>query len=242
MIAKDLNARGLKGKNGGRWTSSTIRGMIGNEKYIGDAIFQKTYSDSQFNRFKNRGERAQYLIQDHHEAILSREDYDAAQLVLEQRGKEKGVEKQNEKYQNRYPFSGRIICDQCGGTFKRRIHSSGKKYIAWCCNTHITEIEKCSMKYISNSELEFAFVTMMNKLIFGHQIVLRPLLMSLEALIQITAWKPYKKSTKSLLTSKINEKFSWAYRHVATLSLLSSPEETMNSYRKLDNCSAGRNP
>lgn len=182
MIAKDLNARGLKGKNGGRWTSSTIRGMIGNEKYIGDAIFQKTYSDSQFNRFTNRGERAQYLIQDHHEAILSREDYDAAQLVLEQRGKEKGVEKQNEKYQNRYPFSGRIICDQCGGTFKRRIHSSGKKYIAWCCNTHITEIEKCSMKYISNSELEFAFVTMMNKLIFGHQIVLRPLLMSLRGI------------------------------------------------------------
>lgn len=182
MIAKDLNARGLKGKNGGRWTSSTIRGMIGNEKYIGDAIFQKTYSDSQFNRFTNRGEREQYLIQDHHEAIISREDYDAAQLVLEQRGKEKGVEKNDEKYLNRYPFSGKIICAQCGGTFKRRIHSSGKKYIAWCCNTHITEIEKCSMKYISNSELEFAFVTMMNKLIFSHQAVLKPLFLSLRGL------------------------------------------------------------
>lgn len=182
MIAKDLNTRGLKGKNGGRWTSSTIRGMIGNEKYIGDAIFQKTYSDSQFNRYVNRGEREQYLIQDHHEAIISREDYDAAQLVMEQRGKEKGVEKQNKKYLNRYPFSGKIICGQCGGTFKRRIHSSGKKYIVWSCNTHITEIEKCSMKYISNSELEHSFVIMMNKLIFGHQSVLRSLLMSLRGI------------------------------------------------------------
>ena len=128
------------------------------------------------------GEREQYLIRDHHEAIISREDYDAAQLVMEQRGKEKGVEKQNEKYLNRYPFSGKIICGQCGGTFKRRIHSSGIKYIAWSCNTHITEIEKCSMMYISNSEFEYAFVTMMNKLIFGHQIVLRPLLMSLRGI------------------------------------------------------------
>ena len=182
MIAKDLNARGLKGKNGGRWTSSTIRGMIGNEKYIGDAIFQKTYSDSQFNRHKNDGEKEQYLIRDHHQPIISRDDFEAAQKVIEQRGKEKGLEKYNKKYLNRYPFSGKIICGQCGGTFKRRTHSSGKKYIAWCCNTHITEIEKCSMKYISNSELEFAFISMMNKLIFGHQIVLRPLLMSLRGI------------------------------------------------------------
>ena len=181
-IAKELNARGLKGKNGGRWTSTTIRGMIGNEKYTGDAIFQKTYSDSQFNRYVNHGEREQYLIRDHHEAIISHDDFEATQMVTEQRGKEKGVERQCDKYLNRYPFSGKIICGQCGGTFKRRTHSSGKKYIAWCCNTHITEIEKCSMKYISNSELESAFVTMMNKLIFGHQNVLRPLLMSLRCI------------------------------------------------------------
>ena len=178
-IAKELNARGLKGKNGGRWTSSTIRGMVGNEKYIGDAIFQNTYSDSQFNRHKNQGEREQYLIRDHHVAIISREDFDTAQKVIEQRGKEKGVEKHGEKYMNRYPFSGRIICDQCGGTFKRRIHTSGSKYIAWCCSTHIENIGKCSMKYIPDSDFEYAIVTMMNKLIFSHQTVLKPLLIGL---------------------------------------------------------------
>ncbi|MBS4021697.1 MAG: recombinase family protein [Dethiobacter sp.] len=178
-IAKELNARGLKGKNGGRWTSSTIRGIIGNEKYVGDAIFQKTYSDSQFNRYLNRGEREQYLIRNHHEAIISREDYDTAQKVIEQRGKETGVEKHDGKYLNRYPFSGKIICGQCGGTFKRRTHSSGSKYIAWCCITHIEEIEKCSMKYVMDADFEYAFVTMMNKLIFSHQTVLKPLLVGL---------------------------------------------------------------
>lgn len=178
-IADELNRRSIPSKKGGRWKGSTIRGMVGNEKYIGDAIFQKTYSDSQFNRHKNDGEKEQYLIRDHHMPIISREDFEAAQKVIEQRGKEKGVEKYGEKYLNRYPFSGKIICGQCGGAFKRRSHSSGSKYIAWCCTTHIENIGKCSMKYVLDSDFEYAFVTMMNKLIFSHQTVLKPLLIGL---------------------------------------------------------------
>ena len=156
--------------------------MVGNEKYTGDAIFQKTYTDAHFNRHNNYGEKDQYLIKNHHEPIISHEDFEAAQDVIEQRGKEKGIEKKHEKYQNRYPFSGNIICGQCGGTFKRRIHSSGRHKIAWCCSTHIADIQKCSMKYIPEFDFEYAFVTMMNKLIFGHEVVLKPLLMNLRGI------------------------------------------------------------
>lgn len=181
-IADELNNRKVPTKKGGRWTATTIRGMVGNEKYTGDVIFQKTYTDVHFNRHNNRGEKDRYLIKNHHEAIISHEDYEAAQDIIEQRGKEKGLEKQHKKYQNRYPFSGNIICGQCGGAFKRRIHSSGRHRIAWCCSIHIADIEKCSMKYIPESDFEYAFVTMMNKLIFGHEFVLRPLLTSLRGL------------------------------------------------------------
>jgi site-specific DNA recombinase len=181
-IADDLNHRKVPTKKGGRWTATTIRGMVSNEKYTGDAIFQKTYTDEYFNRHNNYGEKDQYLIKNHHEAIISHEVFETTQIVIVQRGKEKGVEKRNQKYQNRYPFSGKIICGQCGGTFKRRSHSSGKKYIAWCCSTHIADIKKCSMKYIPESDFEFAFITMMNKLIFGHKTVLRPLLVSLRGM------------------------------------------------------------
>lgn len=48
QIAKALNARGISTKRGGRWTGHTINGMIKNEKYTGDVIFQKTYSDDTF--------------------------------------------------------------------------------------------------------------------------------------------------------------------------------------------------
>jgi len=181
-IADDLNHRKVPPRKGGRWTATTIRGMVSNEKYTGDAIFQKTYTDEHFNRHNNYGEKDQYLIKNHHEAIISHEDFETAQKVINQRAKEKGVKKHNEKYQNRYPFSGKIICGECGSKFKRRIHSGGKKYIAWCCSTHIADIKKCSMKYIPESDFEYTFVTMMNKLIFGHVTVLKPLLVSLRGM------------------------------------------------------------
>ena len=65
-------------------------GIIGNEKYTGDVLFQKTYTDNSFNRHQNRGEVDQYLMQDHHEAIISREEFERANAVLKQRGREKG--------------------------------------------------------------------------------------------------------------------------------------------------------
>ncbi len=181
-IADYLNCRGVPSKKSGHWTATTIRGMVGNEKYTGDTIFQKTYTDDSFNRHYNYGEKDQFLIKNHHDAIISREDFDAAQAIIEQHCKEKNVDKYQDKYQNRYPFSGKIICGQCGGKFKRRIHSTGRHNIAWCCTNHITDAKKCSMKYIPGSDFEYAFVTMINKLIFGHQVVLKPLLIGLRGI------------------------------------------------------------
>ena len=181
-IADELNRRKIPTKKGGRWTSTTINNMVHNEKYTGDVVFQKTYTDDHFNRHSNNGQKDQYLIRDHHEAIISHEDFEAAQEIIKQRGKERGMEKQSNKYQNRYPFSGKIICSKCGGTFKRRTHTSGKYKIAWCCSTHIDDIKKCSMKFVPETDIEYAFVTMMNKLIIGYEVVLMPLLSSLRGM------------------------------------------------------------
>lgn len=181
-IAKELNRRGLKSRHGSLWASTTIRGMACNEKYIGDALFQKTYTDDTFKRHVNKGERERYLVRGHHDAIVSREDFETAQAIIRQHGKEKGVAKDDKKYQNRYPFSGKIVCSQCGGTFKRRVHTSGKYRTVWCCTTHLADTEKCPMKYIPETALETAFITMMNKLIFGHAVVLKPLLVSLRGM------------------------------------------------------------
>ncbi len=102
---------------------------------------------------------------------------------MSQRGKEKGNGEDTQRYQNRYGFSGKIICGECGGTFKRRIHNKPSgNYVAWCCNNHIEDKDACSMKYITDDSIKVAFLTMINKLIFSHQVVLKPLLRSMKGL------------------------------------------------------------
>ena len=180
-ITKSLNDENVPTKKGGRWTSTSIRGILANEKYTGDCIFQKTYTDSSFNRHKNDGHLDQYYVPDHHEAIVSHEDFDAAATLIEQRANEKGIQRGSDKYQQRYAFSGKIICDECGDTFRRRIHSSTYgKYHAWVCNTHLADTSKCSMLYLRDDDIKLAFATMINKLIYCHKLVLKPYLESLQ--------------------------------------------------------------
>lgn len=181
QIAKDFNERRIPTKKGGRWSHSTIKAILTNEKYTGDTIFQKTYTDAQFNRHPNNGQKDQYFCEAHHEAIISHEDFELAGRLLEQHSLEKGIVKGSDRYQQRYAFSGRITCDECGATFRRRIHTcKGHKYVAWICNTHLADIKACSMLYVRNDDLEHAFLTMMNKLIFSRKVLLAPLLEQLK--------------------------------------------------------------
>jgi site-specific DNA recombinase len=177
VIARKLNEERIPTKKNGRWSASTVNGMLKNEKYTGDCLFQKTFSDSQFNRHKNHGEKSMYLARDHHEAIISHDDFEAVQKILKQHAKEKNISSGQEKYQKRYAFSGKVICGECGSTFRRRTHyTAGDSYIAWCCHTHIAERNACSMLFVRDDDLKAAFCTCMNKLIFSHRIILKPYL------------------------------------------------------------------
>lgn len=181
-IAGKLNARGIASKKGGKWTAGTVNGMLSNEKYTGDALFQKTFTDEGFRRKRNYGECEMYYCEDHHEAIISHEVFERTQTALKQRGLEKGnCSDDTAKYQNRYAMSGKIKCGECGKSFKRRYHysSNGNSYIAWCCAGHLEDSESCSMKFIRDEDLKRAFLTMMNKLRFGNDLVLKPLLISI---------------------------------------------------------------
>lgn len=182
-MATKLNADGIAPPRGKQWTAKTILGMLENEKYVGDVLHQKTYTDDSFTRKRNHGEEDQYYIPNHHEAIISREDFEAAARILEQRGKEKNIRKGDGKYSNRYAFSGKIICGACGSTFKRRIHSPGKtaEYVAWCCNKHIDEGSlECPMIFVRDQRIKEAFVIMWNRLFSGRNTILKPLIEELK--------------------------------------------------------------
>ncbi|MGL4791532.1 MAG: recombinase family protein [Anaerotignaceae bacterium] len=182
-IAKSLNARKVKSKRGGNWTAGTINSIIKNEKYVGNVIFQKTFTDSSFKRHTNYGEYDQYLCKDHHQPIVSHKVFEKANKMLIQRAKEKGNVGGSEKYKKRYTFSGKIKCGECGSTFRRRTHyKGGGKYIVWCCDKHLNDKQACTMKYITDGDIKTAFATMVNKLIFSHEIILKPLMKELQGI------------------------------------------------------------
>lgn len=170
-IAKELNDAGIHTKRGGRWNSGVISGMVRNEKYKGDVLCQKTYTDDRFNRHENNGERTQYYYRDHHEAIVSREKHEAANAIIDLNASEKGIRDNSEKYKKRYVYSGKIICGECGGKCKR-VKLYG--YFGFACQTHVKDKNACGMTSVPEEPIRGAFVTMMNKLTFARDKVLIP--------------------------------------------------------------------
>ena len=185
-IRKELNEQEIVSPKGGKWSQSVLRHIISNPVYTGTMVYQKTYVDDQFHQRKNKGEYDQYYIRDHHEAIISQEDYDNAQLSVRQRAKECGRvdEETANRGGRRYCFTGSVHCGACGATMYRRKLKDGDS--CWQCHTHVMSPEQCSMKPVGDTDLRNAFVNVLNKLTWAGlhgkdgNFVLRPLEVSLD--------------------------------------------------------------
>lgn len=151
------------------WSGSTIKKILSNEKYYGDLIQQKTITVDYLThkRKKNTGEVPMYEVKNHHEAIVSKEDFLKVQEIMRKKAAKFGnLPEVRNKYTQRYAFSGKIICGNCGATFKRRTWNIKKnKHIVWQCSTYINEGKNsCNMKVIKDEILKAVFVKMFNKL------------------------------------------------------------------------------
>lgn len=172
QIADILNNKGISPRKSRLWNGNSVMLLLTNEKYIGDCLFQKTYSDEHFVHRTNRGEREQYYMKEHHDPIISKDVFETVQqLIADRRTGDPS------KSQNRYSYSGKVICGQCGSKFKRNIVYNGNySYPVLICIGHIKKAVGCSVKSIRCDALETAFMTMMNKLIFSAEILLKPYL------------------------------------------------------------------
>ena len=84
-----MTKTGLLTSDGGhRWYISTIAYLLNNEKYMGDALCQKTFASTfPFTRQMNCGERDQYYVDHSHPAaIISKEIFEKAQALLQRKG------------------------------------------------------------------------------------------------------------------------------------------------------------
>lgn len=142
MIKEKLEGDGTLNVSGGtEWALSAIRSILTNEKYCGDVLLQKTYTSDCISRkvIKNTGQLPMYLVQNHHEGIVSRETFDAVQTEMARRNAGKSPSKKNAptgmaSYSSKYALSERLVCGECGTLYRRCTWSrKGKKRVVWRC-------------------------------------------------------------------------------------------------------------
>ena len=176
-IARELNEKGVPTKEGAKeWTAKQIRYMLTNERYVGDSLYQKTYSETTvpFKTRRNYGEEDQFYAKDTHPAIVKRTVFDAVQ-ELHRKRKAKFAE--DKTTTNRYPLSGKIRCAECGTGFIRRIIGGS---IKWGCKEHIKDSTLCNSFYYSEERIYDGFVSLVNKLRFAEEDILGAVINKLE--------------------------------------------------------------
>lgn len=186
VIAKALNQKGIPTIRGAeKWQDGVIQDILKNPIYEGDMLQQRTYTETRFPfvRRVNNGQRNQYLIKDSHPPIVTHEEAEAVRNLMAYRVDVLHMNKSD--YTKRYLFSGRIICGECGRTFRRQKIYIGKPYekIIWTCSGHVEDKESCCMKAIREDVLHRAFTDMWNKLYTNQGTILEPLLKGLTELV-----------------------------------------------------------
>ncbi len=129
------------------WTVDIVKGILTNERYTGDVLCQKSYTvDYLTHKVKrNDGNVQQYLIENHHPAIISHEMFDKLKAQRDRNKRDKGA------VNNVYPLSGRVICGECGSNYHRY---SLQNDANWRCARGIISHKLCSAKWIRETKLE----------------------------------------------------------------------------------------
>lgn len=129
----------VTGKDG--WNVKTIRDMLKNEKYKGDTMLQKTFTEDFLTgkKRKNSGQRNKYYVKDSHPAIVSAEVFNKVQDEMAKRSRlvsndDGTVEISESKYNGKYIFGNLLVCGDCGTSYRRRTER-GK--VVWRCASRI---------------------------------------------------------------------------------------------------------
>lgn len=141
-IKSTLEAQGVPTVSGKEvWMGSHIRSILTNEKYCGDVLLQKTFIQDCISKkvIPNTGQLPKYLIQNHHEGIVSREIFDAVQLEMARRSAKAGATRKSTptgrgKYSGKHVLSNLLFCGECGTAYRRCVWTQrGVKRPVWRC-------------------------------------------------------------------------------------------------------------
>jgi len=175
-IMKTLNRAGIPAPEGGKWNHSVIDMILRNEKYAGDLLLQKYYTNNHVEKktMANNGELPQYFVAADHQPIIDRATFDAAQAEIARRaqiygakdGEEIAEEAEDTLPEEHYStgkspdyleqFGDRLFCGICGKRYRRKITHKGTEHEAavWICRTfHMYGKAYCASQQIPEKTL-----------------------------------------------------------------------------------------
>lgn len=165
----NLKIKTPRGKN--KWTTTTVKSILTNEKYKGDALLQKCYTVDFLTKKKkkNEGEVPQYYVKNSHQAIISPETFDLVQTEVKKRSKS------THHLSSTSPFSSKIECGECGGFYGSKVWHSNSKYrkVIWRCNNKYKNKEKCKTPHFYEKDIKEEFVKAFNNLIGNKEEIIK---------------------------------------------------------------------
>ena len=163
-----------------KWHPGVIEKMLVNEKYMGDALLQKTYTVDFLTkkRVKNNGIVPQYYIEDNHEAIIPKELFYKVQEEKARRAslnksvvtrKANKLKKEKSKFSSKYALTEILVCSECGHPYRRQVWSKyGQKSAVWRCENRLKNGAKANCKHsptLKEEPLHNAIMTAINSVV-----------------------------------------------------------------------------
>lgn len=194
-IADKLNSMNIQsGKQSVLWKADNVKYVLKNERYIGDALFQKSYVTETLPHVKKRnyGEKQKYYAENVNPPVVDKDIFHKVQVLL--------LSRHRDFVSNEYALSGKICCGKCGATYKHRNRKSGAY---WICRKHDVNASDCENGSIPKSKIYLAFICLCNKLWYNYQTVL----ISLQTALQDLKLKKYSGQTQVMDIHKEIAKF-----------------------------------
>ena len=166
-IIQRLEDDGIKtGAGREKWYASTVQSMLKNEKYMGDLLLQKGYTVDFLTKekVKNTGTFPQYYVENAHEPIVPREVFMQVQGEFLRRENYKLTTGKREMHRSNLGLNQRILCSECGSTYRRFAKQDGDGETDWRCRKRIQKGTPCLGRIVKEKDVKDAVVEAFNQL------------------------------------------------------------------------------
>ena len=206
QICKILEEKGVKTPGGKyKWSETTVRSILRNEKYCGSAILQKTFVEDFLTHTTkvNNGEIPKYYVRDSHPYIIPKEEWDMVQLELQRRAELRY------SYSSKNCFSSKLICADCGHLYGSKVWHSTDKYkkTIWQCNYKFDKKSKaqCQTPTLNEEEIKAMFVDAYSKMIVNKDEILKNLESVLNQIVSVESIEDKIKKVHEDIEAVVNE-------------------------------------